>query len=147
MLPEMCDSCNSSTYVGRLHCVKRTCACAQLRGGHWFCARRLWYNYSTDSDDADGARKVCFTLPTSLRLDNIPCIIITRVIASTIIICRIWGSHSGGYEEYHHLGYNAVQSVDSQPTFRRNISPPSSGPKHKPSKKATWKHRESRAKK
>jgi hypothetical protein len=22
--------------------------------------------------------------------------------------CRIWGSHSGGYEEYHLLGYNAV---------------------------------------
>jgi hypothetical protein len=21
---------------------------------------------------------------------------------------RIWGSHSGGYEEYHLLGYNAV---------------------------------------
>jgi hypothetical protein len=25
------------------------------------------------------------------------------------------------------LGYNAVQSVESQPTFRSNISPPSSG--------------------
>jgi hypothetical protein len=23
-------------------------------------------------------------------------------------ICRIWGSHSGGYEEYHLLGYNDV---------------------------------------
>jgi hypothetical protein len=40
--------------------------------------------------------------------------------------CRIWGFHSGGYEEYHLLGYDAVQSVELQPTFRRNISPPSS---------------------
>jgi hypothetical protein len=23
-------------------------------------------------------------------------------------ICRIWGFHSGGYEEYHLLGYDAV---------------------------------------
>jgi hypothetical protein len=28
--------------------------------------------------------------------------------------------------EYHLLGYNAVYSVESQPTFRWNISPPSS---------------------
>jgi hypothetical protein len=40
-------------------------------------------------------------------------------------ICRIWGSHSDGYEEFYLLGYNYVQSVESQPTFRRNISPPS----------------------
>jgi hypothetical protein len=31
------------------------------------------------------------------------------------------------------LGYNAVQSVESQPTFRMNISPPTSGSKNKPS--------------
>jgi hypothetical protein len=31
------------------------------------------------------------------------------------------------YEEYILLGYNAVQYVESQRTFRRNISPPSSG--------------------
>jgi hypothetical protein len=36
---------------------------------------------------------------------------------------RIWGSHSGGYEEYYLLGYKAIES---QSTFRRNISPPSS---------------------
>jgi hypothetical protein len=23
-------------------------------------------------------------------------------------ICRIWGSHSGGYVEYYRLGYNAM---------------------------------------
>jgi hypothetical protein len=27
--------------------------------------------------------------------------------------CRIWGSHSIGYEEFCFLGYNAVQSVES----------------------------------
>jgi hypothetical protein len=32
---------------------------------------------------------------------------------------------SSGYEEYYLVGYNAVYSIESQPTFRRNISPPS----------------------
>jgi hypothetical protein len=30
---------------------------------------------------------------------------------------RIWGSHSGFSDDIHLLGYNAVQSVASQPTF------------------------------
>jgi hypothetical protein len=33
------------------------------------------------------------------------------------------------------LGYTAVYSAECQPTFGRNISPPSSGSKSKPSKK------------
>jgi hypothetical protein len=37
-------------------------------------------------------------------------------------------THSGGYEQRYLLEYNAVQSVESQPTFRRNILIPSSGP-------------------
>jgi hypothetical protein len=48
-------------------------------------------------------------------------------------ICRIWGSHTGGYEEYHLPGYNAVWAVECQPTFRRNMSPSSSE-----SKKISW---------
>jgi hypothetical protein len=36
--------------------------------------------------------------------------------------------HSGGYEEFYRLGYNAMQSAESQQMFRRIISP-SSGPK------------------
>jgi hypothetical protein len=35
------------------------------------------------------------------------------------------------------LGHNVVQSVESQPAFQRNISPPSSESKTKPSKKPT----------
>jgi hypothetical protein len=50
------------------------------------------------------------------------------------LLCPIWGSQSGGYEVCYFLGYNAVQSVERQPMFRRKISPPSSGSK-KPSKK------------
>jgi hypothetical protein len=42
-------------------------------------------------------------------------------------ICRIWGSPSGSHEELYLLGYNAVRSVESQPTFRRNMSASSSG--------------------
>jgi hypothetical protein len=34
-------------------------------------------------------------------------------------------------EGYHLLGYNAVQSIECQPTFRGNISPTSSGSKNK----------------
>jgi hypothetical protein len=30
-------------------------------------------------------------------------------------------------KEFYLLGYNAVQPAESQPTFRRNMSPPSSG--------------------
>jgi hypothetical protein len=28
--------------------------------------------------------------------------------ASYTLLCKIWGSHSGGYEEYYLLGYNAM---------------------------------------
>jgi hypothetical protein len=42
--------------------------------------------------------------------------------------CKIWGSHSGGYEEFYLPGY-VTESAESWPTFWRNISPPSSGSK------------------
>jgi hypothetical protein len=40
---------------------------------------------------------------------------------------RISSCYSGGYVELCLLVYNAVWSVHSQPVFRRNKSPPSSG--------------------
>jgi hypothetical protein len=42
------------------------------------------------------------------------------------LMCRIWGSRNGSYESCHLLGYSAVWSI-YEPTFRRNISPLSSG--------------------
>jgi hypothetical protein len=48
---------------------------------------------------------------------------------------RILGFHIGGYEDIYLLEYNAMQSVQSQPTFRRNIWLPSSRSKNKLSKK------------
>jgi hypothetical protein len=34
-------------------------------------------------------------------------------------VCKIWGSHSDGYEESFFLRYNAMQSIESQATLRR----------------------------
>jgi hypothetical protein len=53
-------------------------------------------------------------------------------------LCRIWGSLSGGYEDFNLLRYNAIQFVDSQLTFQRNTSLSSSGSKTKPSEKWAW---------
>jgi hypothetical protein len=39
---------------------------------------------------------------------------------------KIYGSHSGGYEEFYLLGYNAMSPTESKP--------PSTGLKNKPSK-------------
>jgi hypothetical protein len=41
--------------------------------------------------------------------------------------------------EFYLLGYNALQSIDSQLTYRRNMSPASSEPKNKPRKNPAWK--------
>jgi hypothetical protein len=54
------------------------------------------------------------------------------------MVFRALGSHIGGDEEIHLLGYNALQSVESQSTFWGNIWPPSSRFKNKPSNKAEF---------
>jgi hypothetical protein len=41
------------------------------------------------------------------------------------------------FEEFYLPGYNAVHSGESQPTFQRNMSPPSSWLKSKTNKKLT----------
>jgi hypothetical protein len=48
---------------------------------------------------------------------------------------RISGSQRHGYEEFYPVIRSAVHSVANPKTFRRNISPLSSGSKNKPSKK------------
>jgi hypothetical protein len=56
----------------------------------------------------------------------------------------IWSSHSSGYKGFYLLGYNAMYSTETQPTFRRNMSPQSSGSKNKPRKTSEWKQAASR---
>jgi hypothetical protein len=41
-------------------------------------------------------------------------------------VCRIWGSHSGDYEGYDHMGCNAPYFCRSPPTFWRHVSSSSS---------------------
>jgi hypothetical protein len=48
---------------------------------------------------------------------------------------KVFNKEKNLFEEFCLLGYNAVYSVESQPTFQRNISPPFSRSKNKPSKK------------
>jgi hypothetical protein len=52
---------------------------------------------------------------------------------------RIWGSYSGSCEEFCLLGYKAIWSVESQPTFQRTMSFPSSGSMNNLSKNPGWK--------
>jgi hypothetical protein len=54
-------------------------------------------------------------------------------------IIGIYKNNENLFEESYLLGYKAVWSVESQPTFRRKMSPPHSGSKIKPSKKTGWK--------
>jgi hypothetical protein len=37
--------------------------------------------------------------------------------------CRVWGSHSGRYDEFHLLRHNGMQPGESQPMFQRNMLP------------------------
>jgi hypothetical protein len=46
--------------------------------------------------------------------------------SSQLTLCKIWGFHGGDYEECHLLGCYVVWLL-YEPTFRRNLTPPSSG--------------------
>jgi hypothetical protein len=68
----------------------------------------------------------------------------TNIAYTFLTVYSVWGSHSGGYEEFYLLGYIAVKFVESLPSFRRSVSPPSSG-SYKLRKKPAWKLVASRA--
>jgi hypothetical protein len=55
------------------------------------------------------------------------------------MLCRIWRSRGGSYEEFCLLGYNAMYSIESQQMSRKNLSLPSSGSKNKLNKIPVWK--------
>jgi hypothetical protein len=62
----------------------------------------------------------------------------SRSICNFANIYKIWGSHSDGHEVLRLLRYNAMYSVGSQVTFRKNMSPQSSG-SNKSNKIPAWK--------
>jgi hypothetical protein len=39
-----------------------------------------------------------------------------------IFICRIWGSHSSGYDDFYLVGYNVIYSSESQLMVQRNVT-------------------------
>jgi hypothetical protein len=49
-----------------------------------------------------------------------------RVCQSLYATFQLSNFHSGGYEEFYLLEYNAMYSVESQLTFQRNMYPPGS---------------------
>jgi hypothetical protein len=53
-----------------------------------------------------------------------------EIVNKLKFVCKIWGFHGGDYDDYHLLGDDAVWLL-SEPTFRRIVSPPSSGCKYK----------------
>jgi hypothetical protein len=75
----------------------------------------------------------CYWVVHDIRVLDSPIVITMQI---SVLLCRTWGSPSGGYEEAYLLWYNAVWSVDSQLTFRRNMS--SSGSRNNPNKKPAW---------
>jgi hypothetical protein len=60
-----------------------------------------------------------------------------KVYITPVICSEYWLFGTGLMlsEDFYLLGYNAVQSEESKPTFQRIISSPSSGMKSKPRKK------------
>jgi hypothetical protein len=46
--------------------------------------------------------------------------------SSRLMLCKIWGFHGGDYEEFRLLGCDALWLL-WEPSFRRNVLPPSSG--------------------
>jgi hypothetical protein len=44
---------------------------------------------------------------------------------SRLILCKIWGFHGGDHEQCRHLGYCVIWLLQ-EPTYQRNVSPPSS---------------------
>jgi hypothetical protein len=74
------------------------------------CRETAYVKYKVALLHAGFLHGLCFDHEdvSSIFFQNVDCL-----STDYIELCKIWGSHSGDYEEYHLLGYNVVQSVES----------------------------------
>jgi hypothetical protein len=47
-------------------------------------------------------------IPAIISLDSINWLVFVTESQAYFLLCKIWGSHSGGYKEFYLLEYNAV---------------------------------------
>jgi hypothetical protein len=68
------------------------------------------------------AVRIFFRSLTEVGSEVLTVVVMKSSIFWDITPCRIWGSHSCGYEEFYLLGYDAMQSVDYTASYPRRLA-------------------------
>jgi hypothetical protein len=88
----------------------------------YFSETQLWEILGFHGGDSEECRLLGYKSPvrTSQEIQYF-----SARETSQLMLFKIWGIHGGDYEECHLLWYYAVWLLQ-EPTFQRNVSPPSS---------------------